>query len=264
MNLRLLKNYIRRIIKEDLEREDLMTSKDPVDWVDAAWKSPSMYVVVRAGVRGHTNKYEAMTSAATEFGLYELGRGSSRIVYDMNDGKNVLKLALNDKGLEQNKLEAFAGSDPQIDKIVANVVDHSDQFAWLVSQRVTQLQSEGEFERLVGVSWNDLRTAVGLKQAQDMDATAVPVRRATSQSAASGGRNCLRGQAFLDYIKNYLSRYDDMLPGDIAKYDSWGATSDGCVVLLDYGITGIKFRQMYNRPVPKLRTGGGITLGKRG
>ena len=255
MRFDILKSYIRQIIREEITREDLLSSNDPIDWVDAAWKSPAMY--------GETDKYKAMISAAEENGMYELGRGSSRIVYDMNDGENVLKLALNDKGLEQNKLEAFAGSDPQIDQIVANVIDHSDQFSWLVSQRVTQLQSESEFERLVGVSWNDLRNAVGLKQAQDMDATAVPVRRSTSQSVGSGGGNCLRGQAFLDYIKNYLSRYDDMLPGDIAKYDSWGATNDGCAVLLDYGITGKKFRQMYNRPIPQLRSGGKITLGKR-
>jgi hypothetical protein len=48
-------------------------------------------------------------------------------------------------------------------------------------------------------------------------------------------------------LREFLVRYDDLLPGDIAKYDSWGKNSDGCIVLLDYGITKKKFKELYSK-----------------
>jgi hypothetical protein len=239
MSLDILKNYIRQIIKEDLSREDLAFTKDPVDWVDAAWKNPELF--------GKSNEFLTMQHAVEHLGLNMLGRGSSRIVYDMGDGKWVLKIALNKKGIAQNELESFAGSDPYVDKIVAKVKENSDEYAWVVSQRVEQLYSEKDFEDAVGVTWNELRNALGLKTTQDLDSTAKPSRASTKRQGLLDSR-CLRGQAFLDYVKNYVARYEGMLPGDLAKYDSWGTTSDGCIVLLDYGITRKKFDQLYKNP----------------
>ena len=131
-----------------------------------------------------------------------------------------------------------------INKIVAKVLKKSDEFAWIVSQRVYQLDSEKEFEDLTGVLWTTLYQALNKTAPAAADVTAKP-QRGKGAPVGTGGGGCLKGDKFVEYLKNYLERYSGMLPGDILKHDSWGRTEDGCVVLLDYGISEATFRKLY-------------------
>lgn len=267
----ILRHFIRSVLREAAPAEKTMTSIEaPPD--SSTRRKPTAkstedvtYEIEEAFINASgKQRFSAMVTAAEGLGLNMIGAGSSRIVYDLG-GDFVLKLARDEKGLAQNELEAFAGRDPQVDRIVAKVKDSSEEYGWLVSQKAVQLVSEKEFEDATGVEWNDLRDALDLAGAEDLEATAKPTRGSAQKGPAAGG-NCPTGQKFLEYLRNYLDRYSTsggMLVGDIAKHDSWGRTKNGCIVLLDYGITRGNFEKLYRqRPPPRQGTGGKITLGK--
>jgi len=241
MNTRLLRNYVRSILRE-MSYEDVKESNDPLDWIAAAFHDPEEW--------GADDPYAGMLNAAGAAGLSMIGRpGSSRVAFEL-DGNKVVKLARNNKGIEQNKLEAFAGKDPFVHKILAAVHDYSDEFAWIVADKVRPLDDgDGAIaEKIIGIPWSRVRDLIGVGTSSDEEATEVETPKAgapKSQKAGGGGRGCLTGDAFLSYVDDFTTRYQDMLPGDLAKLSSWGVTPKGCLVLLDYGITRKKFRELY-------------------
>lgn len=251
MKIDTLKSYIKQVIKEELTKEDLAFSKDPVDWIDAAWKDPSLII------GDNDNKFMAMQHAVAEFNTHYqyllrlLGRGSSRVVYSMGDGERVIKLAKNQKGIEQNKLEAFAGQDPYVDRIVAKVLDSSEDYSWIVMQQVSPLYDSLQFAKYAEVTWDEMREIFGLgpvnyiERYDESKRIKFHSRNAHSRLNENTGGGCLKGQEFLAYMKRYLDRYEGMLKGDIVKLSSWGVTREGCVVLVDYGITQEKFEKLY-------------------
>lgn len=242
MLLKILREYVRSQILE-MSQEDVETSNDPLDWITAAYNDPNAWDA--------TDEFDAMVIAAKKINLQRVGNpGSSRIVFDLKNNR-VVKLARNNKGLAQNNLEAFAGNDPQVERILATVWDYAEDFSWVVADKVEPLgDDDGAIaEEIVGISWNEVRELVGADTGEEYEATAVgsdsnSVKKGNKKSSGKGS-GCLSGDAFLSYIDDFMTRYSDMLPGDIAKLSSWGVTPRGCLVLLDYGITRKKFKELY-------------------
>ncbi len=244
MNEKLLKSYVRSMLLE-MSYEDIKTSKDPLDWVEAAFQEPEEW--------NTKDPFRAMIRAAKKFGLEEFGMGSSRFVFNLKNGK-VLKIARNSKGLEQNKLEAVAGRDPHVHSILASVYDASPEYAWLVAEFVNPLE-DGEYktaERVCGVAWSDVRRVLGLSNKAEVESTVSQVTKKlepeeSRNSKAKGrtGSGCPTGKEFLESLGSFLGRYSGMLTGDIEKLSSWGVNDKGCLVLLDYGITRKKFEELY-------------------
>lgn len=240
-NLFVLKNLLKSLIVE-MSKEDIRTSKNPLDWLTAAYEDHNAWKA--------KDQFEAMEKAAEEAGLKKIGFGTSRAVFDLGDNK-VVKVALNEKGIEQNKLEIYAGKDPSVEAILAGTWDYSNDFAWLVSDKVHPLHdnSAAEAESIIGVSWQEVRKIIGVKWSSEFEATSKPESSESyddeHKKHQTAGSGCLTGQDFLDYLKNFLERYPGMLKQDIAKLSSWGVTADGCLVLLDYGITREKFLKLY-------------------
>ena len=228
-------------LTENADSNNLINDTNTIDTIETAWQNPQEFV-------NEKNPFLAMQIAAKQMGLNPISSGeigSSRIVF-LIDNDKVLKLARNEKGLAQNELEAVAGQDPTVDKILAKVLEYSEEYAWLISQRVNPISSEKEFEAITGITWNELRKTLGAKEREELNVTVVPEKGAKKQTSASISSSlCLTGSAFVNYIKSFLERYSGMLIGDIAKPDSWGLTKNGCLVLLDYGITKKKFDQLY-------------------
>jgi len=247
MDEKLIRRYVRSVLSE-MAYEDVKTSNDPTDWVEAAFQDPEDWDT--------DDPYKAMIRAARKFGLEEFGMGSSRFVFAMDSGK-VLKIARNKKGVEQNKLEAFAGRDPHVHSMLASVYDSSPENAWLVSEFVEPLD-DLDFkvaESVAGVSWEEVRKVLGLSSKTDAKVTAKAGDSETATKKLSiprghagkrpSGSGCLAGDKFLEGLKGFLDRYQGMLTGDIVKLSSWGVSGKGCLVLLDYGITRKKFEELY-------------------
>lgn len=239
MSIKLIKEYVRSVLLED--KEDVEDSGKPTDWVQDAFNHPESW--------GKDDPFKAMRYAASSFGLLELGIGSSRIVFDADGGK-VIKLARNQRGLEQNRLEATAGKDPYVHRAVASVYDWSDDFAWVVAERLEPL-SDSDFkaaESASGVPWSDVRALLGLSDKSEYNATAEEITNKLSskgEKVAKSAPDCPRGRDFLEVLIGFLERYKDMLPGDIVKLSSWGVNDKGCLKLLDFGITRKKFEELY-------------------
>ena len=244
MSEKLLKHYVKSILLE-MSYEDVKTSKDPTDWVESAFQDPEEW--------GTDDPFRAMIRAAKRFGLEEFGIGSSRFVFYLGSGK-VLKVARNVKGVEQNKLEAFAGRDPHVHSMLASVYEASTEYAWLVSELVSPLE-DGDYkeaEKVCGVPWSDVRRILGLSSKTEVEATVSQItKKLDPESGRSGkvgdrsGSSCLTGKEFLESLGGFLDRYSGMLTGDIEKLSSWGVNDKGCLVLLDYGITRKKFEELY-------------------
>ncbi len=241
MNIRenLLRSYIRGIVSE-MTRADVQTSKDPLDWITAAYQDPEEW--------GEENKFLAMKRACDELGLKYLGIGSSRIAYAL-DSERVVKIAANVAGLKQNELEVVAGNDPMVDAILARVLDYSgDDYCWVVAERVEPLDEMNikMAEEMTGVAWSEVLDAVGLPGRTEYDRTepmaGVKVDVDLRSKVSSG---CLGGDEFLDAVRTFVGRYKGMLLGDLTKVSSWGRNKRGCLVLLDYGITRQKYDQFY-------------------
>lgn len=239
MSRNLIKAYVRAVLRET--KEDLAGSEDPLDWIQDAYNNPEEW--------GTDDPFRAMVRAAKDRNLEEVGIGSSRFTLGLSTGK-VVKIARNQKGIEQNKLEATAGKDPYVHRILASVYDWSDDYAWIVAERLDPLE-DGDFraaESASGVPWADVREILGLSDKSEYKATAEEITNkleSKKEKSAESAPGCPRGRDFLELLIGFLERYKDMLPGDIVKLSSWGVNDKGCLVLLDYGITRKKFEEMY-------------------
>lgn len=239
-----MREFVRRVVSE-MSREDVRTSKDLLVWLGEASEDPESW--------GGSDKTGAMLRAIEEYvettgkPVRYLGAGSSRKVFALDD-RRVVKIALGGKGIEQNTLEATAGSDPQVDRLLAKVRDYAADFSWVVSDRVEPLSSSDSqrAEEIVGVEWQEVREALGLGRSQSYDVTRPDPGMGRKKSEITvRGKGCLSGEEFLEYLREFLGRYKGMLPGDLGKVSSWGVSPDGCLVLLDYGITTKAFRKLY-------------------
>jgi len=241
----LLSRYIREVIVE-MTKADVISSTDPLDWLTSAYQAPRSWK--------SKNKFVAMKNAADEFGLKHLGSGSSRIVYEL-DKFRVVKMAMNTAGLEQNKLEVFMGNDPTIDIVLARVLDYSnDGYSWVVIEKVEPLSDldERRAEELAGVKWSQVRSLFGLQSSSEHESTAPASRVQGSMSGGVKDSNvCLKGDDFLEAVKKLSKKYRGLLPGDLVKVSSWGINSEGCLVLLDYGITEKNYSQYYSGGIVK-------------
>lgn len=84
--------------------------------------------------------------------LTKLGRGSSRIAYQVDDDK-VLKIAYNKKGIAQNQSEYQTSSDRY--DIMARVYEYNRDYLWLEMELAKPLK-EKDFMRIYGIKFSDL------------------------------------------------------------------------------------------------------------
>jgi len=239
MSRNLIRAYVKEVLRET--REDVADSNDPLDWIQDAYNDPKGWET--------DDPYRAMVRAAKDRNLEEVGIGSSRFTFGLGS-ERVVKIARNQKGIEQNKLEAPAGKDPYVHSILASVYDWSGDYAWIVAERLDPLE-DGDFkvaESASGVPWADVREILGLSDKSEYKATAEEITNKLglkSEKAVKSAPGCPKGRDFLELLIGFLERYRDMLPGDIVKLSSWGINKKGCLVLLDYGITKKKFKELY-------------------
>lgn len=168
-----------------------------------------------------------------ELGLPQIGKGSSRVVFRL-DSKRVLKMAINNKGLAQNQAEIDVVTNPKLSPIFAKIYDYGSDYSWLISELVRPLKSSREFEDLTGLSefffllMDNLRTPNKEKQEQQI------------QRWLESHPNNLFFNGIIQAIK-----IGKLKPGDIAL-EHLGKTSNGRVVLLDYGLTDDVYSKHYS------------------
>jgi len=180
---------LRRLIRERIRQE---TSKK-FNWNEFLRLSDLDDIVEYASIR-----------------LKELGEGSSRIVFTLTS-KSVLKIALSEKGIEQNQLEIKKfkqlKSLPAITKIFKS---DEKYFHWIVAELVKPLSSDDEFEKITGVNLDDFATVHA------------KIRHENNNS-------------FIEMLRELLSANVITNLRETLYYEQWGTNVDGELRLLDYG-----------------------------
>ena len=186
-------------------------------------------------------------------GLRELGKGSSRIVFDL-EGDKVLKIAINEAGMKQNSMEAVLGQDARNDQLVATVYEYDEDFGeigkgvyWIVAEKLQPIKS-GDYASLKNLSglenWDRVVKLLGAysgftdEEKQQYDPA--------EHGSAPTNTGCLTGKKFIKAIQVFLRKNPEILADDFVKPDSWGVSKTGCLKVFDYGIDKVVFKSHYS------------------
>lgn len=169
--------------------------------------------------------------------LQKLGKGSARVAFVV-DAHKALKVALNDKGLAQNSVEADVAN---LYDCVTKVFDADhDAYTWIEVERARKAVA-GDFKRLAHMGWDlftaSLRYLYG--ERSGLHYWGKPVGFDTENELLN---------SVTDMMVNY-----SMPVGDLTRKSSWGVVSrsDGeHLVLVDFGLTKDVFKQHYMKPPP--------------
>ena len=167
--------------------------------------------------------------------LEYIGQGSSRVVFDIGNW-NVLKIASGKYGLNQNKQEVTTCNKYCKSGMFAKIIDHDPNYLWLIMEKVETWEDD-DFATAIGLSESELMTF--LIQAEKVEPTKEGMTQALSVSMqspkfATAYKNITpMGKKLLNILFTLSSKYG---VNDIDRYDHFGMTSNGKIVVLDYGV----------------------------
>lgn len=178
-----------------------------------------------------------------------VGEGSSRIVFQLDDEK-VLKLAKNERGIEQNRWEhIYTKQHKKFPTLFPSIYYYDREYKWVISEFVLPAEEE-DFKNCLGISWEKFidemsifveAVRYGLPQPGwtiTADEFIQKLKKRWVNRFYKGG---LKHKDFLIELANY---FDDEELGDgwadIFNIHNWGLTirnKKPAVVILDAGYT---------------------------
>jgi len=164
-----------------------------------------------------------------EKNLTHLSSGSSRIVYQADDN-TIIKLAKNDKGLAQNKVEA----NPKMkSKYLNKIISHAKDFSWIQTYFLEKLTTK-QFEEMTGISFEDFGNAISY------------ALKHISESSDKKPKNFekVEKSEFFKEIKR-LGKEFNLLSGDLTRISSF-KTKNNLPILADAGLTKDIYKKYYD------------------
>lgn len=159
--------------------------------------------------------------------LRRIGAGSSRIVYEIN-ARQVLKIAKNIIGIEQNETEARSEIQQKYSDIVTFCYHSHTNFLWIVMEKAKPVRP-AQFKELCGLSWKDFQHYITYQNGVLHKNTKIFIEDGILDS----GDNAIITQRLIE-----LSKEIGVSLTDIAKITSWGVVERNGVpvlVLVDFG-----------------------------
>ena len=159
-----------------------------------------------------------------------LGRGSSRAAFVLGD--RVLKVAMNNLGVEQNKVEAKMSNHVRLGPYMAKIFEADPEHYWILMERVIT------DEDYVAQAWNntfggDIADFYNLLMFFESNVEAgMNFKRALEQARLS---DFYYGARFTSNVYDLLVRLYELGIRDLHS-ENIGATRDGRPVLLDVGV----------------------------
>ena len=170
-----------------------------------------------------------------------IGKGSSRATFQIDDEK-VLKLAWNNKGMDQNivEMQTYTAS------IFPNVYDYDENGKWIISEFVLPAKSQ-DFKHCFGMTFQQFVSFIS-----------------ASGKYRFGGRywNAMPENEWISYLENNeeLSEFDEYIGnygshsftpiGDMTRLCNYGLTQrngEATIVLLDSGLSEEVWNNYYKR-----------------
>lgn len=164
-----------------------------------------------------------------EANLKHLSSGSSRIVY-LTNRDTILKLAKNDKGIAQNKVEA----NPKMkSKFLNEIIKHAKDFSWIETHKLEKI-TVPEFEEMTGIKFSEFGDALsyGLKN----------VSNAKDRKKPKNFDEVSKSEIYKEMHR--IGEKFKLLPGDLRRISSWG-TKGKCPILIDAGLTRDVYDEFY-------------------
>lgn len=162
-----------------------------------------------------------------ERNLKHFSSGSSRVIYLLPNKREVLKLAKNESGLEQNKSESKVKA-----KHINKTLKSDKNGVWKISPLAKKI-TEKQFEKLTGVNFKDFGKCIeyALKNISK-DKTKKP--------------KCFDDICENDVFKDLVSagKKYKLMPGDLARISSYGEI-DKVPVVLDAGFNREVYESFY-------------------
>ncbi|TXH11442.1 MAG: hypothetical protein E6R04_02330 [Spirochaetes bacterium] len=180
--------------------------------------------------------YEERFEACRARGMKVLGEGSARTVFSFGIN-SVIKLAVSEVGAEQNKAEASGCGNELGSEILARVQRSGRDYYWIVMEKLQPVRSDQEFEQLAGVEMQQLREVLTFWYAETVQRAR---HRLFKPDEYERTLKLPLAKSLMVVIKQC-----NLLPGDLAKYSSWGVTKNGSLKLLDFGLTQQIFMKHY-------------------
>lgn len=162
--------------------------------------------------------YDAMRGYAHER-LQYIDGGSAREAFVLTP-RYALKVALNDKGVAQNKAEVKLSKTKGASEAIAKTVTSDKNGNWVVAELVRPLVDDDEFEERTGITIDSLYTALETGSYHWFPAKA--------RALVDGLRSLKRAGLENDY-----------------RFEQFGVTPDGRAVLLDLGFSKAVARKFY-------------------
>lgn len=220
------------IINESVERDmyegfnEMELSEDyPTDFDIFAFKNIRSYV-------------EKLRYAEQHLGR-PIGRGSSRVVYRVDDNK-VLKLAKNKKGIPQNEAEIEWYGETYYDDILAQVFDYDRENSLWVEMELARRVKPSDFRRLWGINFGDLFTYLKNKYFENKG-------RRSVFGIDERIKEELDNNEHVGELVSFM--YDSDAPdGDLSRLSSWGLVhrnGGDSIVLIDFGLTNNVYQSYY-------------------
>ena len=169
--------------------------------------------------------------------LKRLGAGTSRIVYQVEPG-TVLKLAKNDRGLQQNRHEANEYNQTYFSEVRTNVLDYDhENDLWVISEIATKITPE-IFKQYTGFDFDKFDKYINLKYGENNGKKITDKHYLTFLTPDE--KEKMGKDDFIEEVKLFMFN-NNLDPSDVGRISSWGLVDrDGHkqVVLTDYGYTG--------------------------
>ena len=166
-----------------------------------------------------------------------IGDGSSRVVYQLDDG-SVLKLAKNDKGVAQNKLEIEYSKENYSKNLdlFPNVLNGTDEnkFLWVVSEYVLPAK-EQDFGKVCGFPWEMVKSFIAWcgNIRKDVHGGACSDEDAEYMLDEDSGR-----EGFLINLMDFINSFNASA-ADLLRIENWGMcmrNGKPKMVILDSGL----------------------------
>lgn len=183
-----------------------------------------------AVVLKNLTKIETFTARVeyAEKNLDHLSSGSSRVVYTLPGKKEVLKLAKNERGVAQNKVEAKLKC-----KYINKTTKACPDGTWKLSPFLDKV-TEKEFEKLCDMNFKEFGAALeyGLKSVSDN----------SDKKKPKNFDEISKSEMYKDLVT--CGKKHELMPGDLSRISSWGQI-DGHPTLLDAGLTRDIYDEFY-------------------
>lgn len=186
-----------------------------------------------------------------------IGAGSARIVFAVS-GDKVLKVAKNKKGLAQNnaEIEMFLEMDAAgFGNVLTKIYDYDKSGAWVLSEIASPLRDMSsdmsKFTRYVGVPFSLYRQIIFNMDDAGVRSAVSQVELAYDEGTPEAfllDEIILRPKEFhFIYGVAHAINNLDLMYGDLLRPGQYGRTTDGRIVLLDYGFTEIVHLMHYKQ-----------------